>query len=85
MLNGNDYCYGMKRFFDIGCQPTGQKGLVTPELLEEINNFIKPNIKFLDIVRYEKELSIENIEKYELKYLGTLESLQHKNSIPKLI
>lgn len=67
--NENDYFYGMKRYFDIGCQPIGQKGLCSPELVIEINKQYNPNIKFLDVVRYENELSIEDIEKYELKPL----------------
>ena len=74
--NINDYYYGMKRFFDIGCQPNGQKGLVSPELLKSINEEFKPNIKFLDVVRYEEELSIEDIERYELKPLINLNCLK---------
>jgi len=73
--NQNDYYYGMKRFFDIGCQPSGQKGLVSPDLLKAINTEVKPNIKFEDVVRYETELSIEEISKFELKPLKNLECL----------
>ena len=74
--NRNDYYYGMKRFFDIGCQPKGQKGLVSDELLKSINQEFKPNIKFLDVVRYKFELPIEDIEKYELKPLVNLNCLK---------
>ena len=73
--NKNDYFYGMKRFFDIGCQPSGQKGLVSPDLLKAINTEFNPNIKFNDVVRYETELSVEEIEKFELKPLIGLECL----------
>jgi len=73
--NKNDYYYGMKRYFDIGCQPSGQKGLVSPDLLKAINTEFKPNIKFEDVVRYENELSVEEIEKFELKPLINLECL----------
>jgi hypothetical protein len=74
--NKNDYYYGMKRYFDIGCQPSGQKGLVSPELLSAINTEVNPNIKFMDVVRYEEELSIEDIAKYELKPLKNITAIQ---------
>jgi len=74
--NANDYCYGMKRYFSIGCQPKGQKGLVSNELLKSINEEFNPNIKFVDVVRYESELSVEDIEKYELKPLINLNCLK---------
>jgi len=74
--NTNDYYYGMKRFFGIGCQPKGQKGLVSDELLKSINQEFNPNIKFVDVVRYETKLSIEDIEKYELKPLLNLNCLK---------
>ena len=73
--NKNDYYYGMKRFFDIGCQPSGQKGLVSDDLLKAINTEVNPPIKFNDVVRYETELSEEMIYKYELKPLKNLECL----------
>ena len=68
--NENDFYYGMKRYFDIGCQPLGQKGLCSPELVTLINNKVNPNIKFKDVVRYEQELSPADIEKYELKVIN---------------
>jgi len=74
--NANDYYYGMKRYFSIGCQPKGQKGLVSDELLKSINEEFNPNIKFVDVVRYESELSVEDIEKYELKPLINLNCLK---------
>lgn len=72
MIKQNDYYYGMKRFFSIGCQPSGQKGIVSPELLKTIN----ANIKFNDVVRYATELSEDEIYKYELKPLKNLECLK---------
>jgi hypothetical protein len=74
--NKNDFFYGMKRYFDINCQPQGQKGLVSYELLKLINDEVNPNIKFLDVVRYENELSIEEIKKYELTPLIDLKCLK---------
>jgi len=76
--NTNDFFYGMKRYFDIGCQPVGQKGLVSPELLKEINDEVRNNINFLDVVRYENELTPEEIYKFELIPLVNLKSLSQE-------
>ena len=67
--NKNDFFYAMKRPFDIGCQPIGQKGLVSPTLLQKINEDIQPNIIFQDVVRYGNELSIEDVLNFELKQI----------------
>jgi hypothetical protein len=65
-----DYKYGMKRYFDIGCQPQGQLGLCSPILVADINKVL--NIKFMDIVRYAEPLSEDEIAKYELTPLGLI-------------
>jgi len=74
--NKNDFYYGMKRFFDIGCQPAGHKGLVSPELLEEINKEVNRQVKFQDVVRYENELSSDDVIKYELVPLTNLKCIE---------
>jgi hypothetical protein len=66
-INLNDYYYGTKRGCDIGCQPIGQKGLVSPSLLKKINDTVEPNIRFLDVLRYENELTEKEIYDFELK------------------
>jgi len=66
--NINDFYYGMKRYFDIGCQPAGQKGLVSPELLKAINKH--QGTRFMDVVRYEEELSKDEQFKYELALIS---------------
>lgn len=73
--NRNDFFYGMKRFFDIGCQPKGQKGLVSPDLLKEINKEANRQVKFLDVVRYENELSDDEVAKFELVPLKNLKCI----------
>jgi len=62
--NKEDFYYGMKRYFDIGCQPSCQKGLVSPEFLKATN--IHQGTRFMDIVRYDKELTKDEQFKYEL-------------------
>jgi hypothetical protein len=64
--SNKEYYYGMKRYFDIGCQPHGQLGLCSNELINKVNDKLKRNVKILDIVRYENELSTEDILKFEL-------------------
>jgi hypothetical protein len=55
------YLYGMKmRGFSIGCQP--MKGL--SERLDDRTG------KYWDILRYNRQLSPEEVRAYELEYIG---------------
>ena len=60
------FYYGMKRYFGIGCQPSGQVEVLESSEVEQINNIVKPNIKFVDVVVYEEPLNEDEIKKYEL-------------------
>ena len=64
VVNANEICeeyrYGMKnRGYSIGCQP--MRGLLRRED-DETN-------EYLDIIVYDRELSIEEITQYELEYI----------------